>query len=168
MSVRAQPRCLRWGWARDAQVLAEDLADAFVGAVHGDVVLPTRMQGRLACRSSLQRLHVGLRDGTFVHHLRARVAIAAVHGDVAVDERALLQGREVVDEDAGAAVAMKTRCPRCLASSRACMVEAGIWWVAKLTSVPSMSRNRAFVMSFLLYLGAKVLKTQGYSYFCAH
>lgn len=41
-----------------------------------------------------------------------------------------------------------------LAAVSASMVETGISWVLKLTKVPSMSKNRAFIIrvSFILYL----------------
>ena len=52
----------------------------------------------------------------------------------------------------GRPVEMNILTPLACAFSNASMVEAGMLWVLKLTSVPSMSKNRAFVMLLVYFL----------------
>ena len=85
-------------------------------------------------------------------------AIGAVHRDVAVYQIPFLQGGQVVDDDARTPVEMKICMPLALAAVNASIVETGISWVLKLTKVPSMSKNRAFIIRGSFILCAKLLK----------
>ena len=51
----------------------------------------------------------------------------------------------------GLPVEMNTMAPRLLASASASTADCGMLWVLKATSVPSMSKNNAFVMIYRLF-----------------
>ena len=81
------------------QVFHEHPAQGFAGVAGADVLLVHHGAGD-AVRLAVVQDGLHLRGGNhlFVEHLVAHVAIAAVHRDVAVDEAAVLQGAQVVDE----------------------------------------------------------------------
>ena len=62
----------------------------------------------------------------------------------------------------GRPVEMNICMPLALAASSASMVETGIWWVLKLTSVPSMSKNRALIIYVSFKLVGKFTQKQRY------
>lgn len=54
----------------------------------------------------------------------------------------------------GLPVDMNTLWPLALACVSANIVDGGIWWVLKLTSVPSMSKNSAYLLFIYLVVMA--------------
>jgi hypothetical protein len=61
----------------------------------------------------------------------------------------------------GRPVAINIRTPRALAASNAWMVEVGMQWVLKLTSVPSMSKNNALII-LSVFINRKDRQILGY------
>ena len=60
----------------------------------------------------------------------------------------------------GLPVEMTLFMPRALAAVSAAVADAGILWVLKLTSVPSISKNRAFIMMMSLVSKGKVTQAE--------
>lgn len=141
------------------QLVMEDFLHYFAGLVHADVVLSHQDAWDVAfVAESCQGIHFRCRYGAFVDNGVFYKAIGAVHRDVAVYQIPFLQGGQVVDDDARTSGRMKICMPLALAAVNASIVETGISWVLKLTKVPSMSKNRAFIIRGSFILCAKLLK----------
>ena len=88
----------------DTQVFVEDLLHAFIGLADADGVLAHHDAGDAPPGTIAgKRTDVVGGDGTLVDYLITHEAVGAVHGDVTVYQSPLLQGTQVVDDDARAA-----------------------------------------------------------------
>ena len=147
-------RCVGEG-CRDTQVFVEDLLHALVGLADADGVFAHYDAGDAPLGAIVgERADVVGWYGALVDHFVAHEAIGAVHRDITVYQSSFLQGTQVVDDDARTAGGDENAVAFGLADN-ASTAEAGISWVRKLTSVPSMSKNRALVIAFNSLSGAQ-------------
>ncbi len=141
--------CIGFGWDGVCfELSVEYLCYEFARLIDANIVFAHQYAGEIALvTEACQCIDFGCRRyGTFVDNGIVHKTIGAVHGDVAVYQFPFLQGGEVIDDDTRTSGRNEYLYAFGFGGFQRFDGGNGIWWVLKLTSVPSMSKNRALII----------------------